>query len=189
MMSGDFARILRRLNPKLKIACGDRKDRLAGLYTVERGECVPICGVDKNYVSAYTVFDNGGHVIHSGYRRVVWILLGHGYTTRRLVQSIWPGFFDSRACDRDRWSGGTYGDSIGNLMAKYANEAPKGLVRDPDTKEIVEGSLLTKDHVIDLSQKIQAADSDEQKQAREEEKWFLETWKKNGGGKADKPRS
>lgn len=187
LTTGTWLRVLRALNPRLRVYCGE-SNRLAGLYVVNHGEVEDICGVDKSYVPCYTKFDDGGHVVKSGWRRVIWILLSIGYVNRQTVKRVIPGFFDNRACRADRFVGGIQGDPIENKILRYSANAPIQRWHDPDTKEIVEAPCLTKEQNLDIAQDIRNKDSDTQKQEREEEKWFLETWKNRGGNPSDKPK-
>lgn len=169
--------VLKILNPKLRVCSFENSNRLAGLYLVNKqGKWEDICGVDKNYVPAYTTFDDGGHVVKSGYRRVIWILLAHNYTSCDTVRRAIPGFFDGRACSSDRFVGGIAGDPITNKFNKYALEAAQ---KGEET--------ITKDQILEVGKDVEAKDTPQQREDREKDRWFLETWKKNGGGVNDRP--
>lgn len=189
LTTGTWLRVLRGLNPNLRVYCGNNDSRLAGLYLINKhGEIEDICGVDKSYVPCYTSFDDGGHVVKSGWRRVIWILLTHNFTTREQINRVCRGFFDSRACAADRFTGGIQGDPIENKILRYSLNAPVRKWRDPDTKEIKEGTVLTDEQNLDIAEDIREKDNDATKETREQEKWFLETWKKRGGNPSDKPQ-
>jgi hypothetical protein len=172
-----FLDSLKKLNPSLRVCSFEGSTRLAGLYLINKqGEWEDICGVDKQLVPAYATFDNGGHVIKSGWRRVFWMLWTHGYTDKLSIRAVCPGFFDSRAVAADKFTGGVLGDAVGNKIAKYAIENfEKG------------EELLTNDQVLDVAQDIHAKDSDVQKLEREKDAFFLQKWAKNGGGVKDRP--
>ena len=81
MYSGDFQRCLWRLNPKLRICCGE-SSHAAGLYYIDPFEgYITICGVDKGWVPVATTVDDVGHILMSGWYRVVKILLASKLTT------------------------------------------------------------------------------------------------------------
>lgn len=161
--TGTFLGTLRVLNPKLRVCSFEGSKRLAGLYLINKqGEWEDICGVDKQIVPPYATFDDGGHVIKSGWRRVFWILYTHGYTTREKLQKVAPSFFDSRACSYDRFVGGIAGDPIENKLLKWGSDE------------------LTQDQILELGQDVRAKDTAKQIEDREHDKWFLETWKKTG---------
>lgn len=175
-----FMAALKKLNPKLRICSFEGSSRLAGLYVINvQGEWEDICGVDKVRVPAYASFDDGGHVTKSGWRRVFWILEGNGYTTRRQIQKVCPGFFDSRACEADRFTGGIMGDKIQNKLDKYISDNTHG---DP----LADGDL-TKEQVLDVAADIAAKDSETTRIEQEKDRWFLQKWQKNGGGVNDRP--
>jgi hypothetical protein len=175
--TGTWLRCLKVLNPKLRVCSFEGSNKLAGLYLINRqGEWEDICGVDKQFVPPYATFDDGGHIIKSGWRRVMWILLEHGYTTREQVKKVCNGFFDSRARAYDRFVGGVSGDPISNKMLKWQQEKS-----DPD-------ELLTTDQILELGKDIQAKDTPQQIEEKAHDKWFLEKWKENGGGVQDRPQ-
>jgi hypothetical protein len=168
--TGTWVRCLKRLNPALRVCSFGHNNRLAGLYIItKQGEWEDICGVDKQEVPAYATFDDGGHVIKSGWRRVIHILYGNGYTSRAQINKVCPGFFDSRAMAADRFVGGIAGDPIENLLQKYANDD------------------LTQEQILELGAAVRAKDTDQQSADREHDKWFLEKWKANGGAVKDRP--
>lgn len=76
MLAGDFAIRLRKVNPKLKVFAGSDDNKPAGVYYVTpQGQYEPICGVDKGWVHEFTKWDSHGRIIHSGWRRVLNILV------------------------------------------------------------------------------------------------------------------
>lgn len=169
-----FLSCLKRLNSGLRVYSSENSFRLAGLYRIDiTGNYESICGVDKNYVPAYATFDNGGHVIKSGWRRVFWILLWNGYTTHAKIRQVCRGFFDEKACSADKFVGGESGDPIQNRIDKYLIEN--------------DSEVLSADQAVEVATAIRKKDSSKYQEEREHEKWFLETWKKRGGGLSDKP--
>jgi len=172
-----FVRALKKLNGKLRVCAFENESRLAGLYLINKqDEWEDICGVDKKYVPAYAAFDSGGHVVKSGWRRVFWILLSHGYTSRERVRRVCGGFFDGRACRADRFVGGNPGDPIQNKLMKYGLESLEK-----------NDNALTTDQILDVAEMIRARDTQSQREERDHDKWFLEKWKHNGGGVNDRP--
>lgn len=75
MLSGDFLRKLKKLNKNLTVFCGDDDTKPAGLYLMFYGEPIHICGVDRNFVDEFPHTDEKGHIVHSGWRRVLNILI------------------------------------------------------------------------------------------------------------------
>jgi hypothetical protein len=170
--TGLFVRALKRLNPALRVCSFEGSDKLAGLYLINKqGEWEDICGVDKQSVPAYATFDDGGHVVRAGWRRTLWILLQHGYTTKEKIRLVCRGFFDYRACGADRFVGGIAGDPIDNKFQKFMLQMAD---RPEDEQE------LSPEQILELGTDVQAKDTQAQKEDREHDKWFLETWKKTG---------
>jgi len=97
MLSGDFERKLRRLNPNLRIFCGDNDSKAAGIYTVENSEYKAICGIDKNYLPEHKVQDEQGYILKSGFRRVIKILINQGYIDRKKAEKEFSLSFEYRA--------------------------------------------------------------------------------------------
>lgn len=83
MLASDFQRRIKNLNPKLRIFCGDRADTPAGLYIVEGGEYVELCGVDKNYINEWPSYNRQGKMIRGGWRRVLFLLVTKKLIDRR----------------------------------------------------------------------------------------------------------
>jgi hypothetical protein len=80
MMASDFQQKLRKLNRKLHIYCGDDVTKPAGIYFVENGEYMDVCGIDKNWVPEYQERYADGRIKKGGWRRALRILI-----KRRLV--------------------------------------------------------------------------------------------------------
>lgn len=75
MLSGQFARNLRKLNPKLRIFCGNDDSKPASIYYVRNGEEETVCGIDKNYVPEWIVWKEDGSIAKGGWRRALKILV------------------------------------------------------------------------------------------------------------------
>ena len=76
MMAGDFAKKLRRLNPKLRIYAGNDDTKPAGVYLhSDTGEPTDICGVAKSWVPEFSERDTSGHILRGGWNRVLHILV------------------------------------------------------------------------------------------------------------------
>ena len=76
MLAGDFQRRLRRLNPKLRIWCGDDDSKPAGIFFVSSdGEYNEVCGIDKNYIPEHTIWGEGGFIAKGGWRRALKVLI------------------------------------------------------------------------------------------------------------------
>lgn len=82
MLASDFQKKIKRLNPRLRIYCGDNPDRPAGLYIVRNGEYEELCGVDKNYINEWPTYDKYGKMIRGGWHRVLQLLIGKKLISR-----------------------------------------------------------------------------------------------------------
>jgi hypothetical protein len=80
MMAGDFQQKLRKLNSKLHIFCGDDPSKPAGIYFVENGEYMDVCGIDKNWVPEHQERYADGRIKKGGWRRALRIMI-----QRRLI--------------------------------------------------------------------------------------------------------
>jgi hypothetical protein len=88
MLAGDFQHKLRKLNPKLRIFCGDNDARPAGIFRVVRGEYTEICGIDKNDIPEHSIFAPHGAHIKGGWRRALKILINMGLIDRTKAEKI-----------------------------------------------------------------------------------------------------
>lgn len=98
MLSGDFYKKLKQLNPNLRVwADPNKTDTLAGVYYVDPFKgYTDLMGIDKNYIPEYTIYDNKGYIIKGGWSRVVWLLYRSRLTTRDKVKKVFPSFFERR---------------------------------------------------------------------------------------------
>ena len=94
MLSGEFERKLRKLNPSLKIWCGDDYSKPAGLFYIRNNEYIEICGVDKNNVPEFTIWDNKGHIVKSGWRRILEILIPRKLIDKHIAERVFNTYFD-----------------------------------------------------------------------------------------------
>jgi hypothetical protein len=83
MLASTFQKNLKKLNPSLKIYCGDNKHLPAGIYHIVAGEYEEICGVEKNEVPEYSEYNSFGKMIKGGWRRVLQILIAKKLIDRR----------------------------------------------------------------------------------------------------------
>lgn len=89
MLSGTFAQKLRKLNKDVRIFCGDDSNRAAGLFIVlPDGEYQEVCGVDKNQVPEWTVYDEGGRIVKAGWRRTLKVLIGRKLIDRKKAEKL-----------------------------------------------------------------------------------------------------
>lgn len=88
MLSGEFERLIKRLNPRLRIFCGNDNRKAAGLFHVLNGEYTQIIGVDKNFVPEWIRYDMFGHIIKSGWRRVVKLLIAQRLAKRKRAERL-----------------------------------------------------------------------------------------------------
>jgi hypothetical protein len=161
MLSGDFAKKIKKLNPRLRICCFDNSQYAAGLHYIDPYEgYISICGVDKGYVPERTEVDEVGHIIKSGWRRVVNILLARGLTTREKVKKQFgAGFFECHIppvsfCNDD---------PIQKKIVKYET--------DEENKRGVAG--MTADQMLEVAEEVRKKDTEAKKMEDDKSKWEL----------------
>lgn len=89
MLAGDFARKIKKLNKKIKVACGNDDTRPASLYYVDHhGEEEAICGIDKNEVPEWPITNANGSLFKAGWRRTLRILIGRGLVDKYEAQRL-----------------------------------------------------------------------------------------------------
>lgn len=160
MYGGEFLRCLRKLNPKLRVCCGET-DHAAGIYYIDPQEgYIQVCGVDKGWVPVATTVDEVGHILKSGWYRVVNILLTQKLTTREKVRDVWPGFFGARVPSAE-WS------TIDPILGKIGK-----FVTEEENKRGDQG--LTADQIMEVSEDIHKKDTEWQKLDRDKAKFELD---------------
>jgi len=161
MLSGDFQKAVRKLNPSLRICSLENSKNAAGLYYIDPFEgYIAVCGVDKNYLPERTEVDEVGHILKSGWRRVVNILLARKLTTPEKVKRVWPSFFEQHMppvsfCNDD---------PIQKKILKYET--------DEENKRGVRG--LTGDQAVEIADEVRKKDTDAKKEQADKDKWELE---------------
>lgn len=160
MYPGDFYRCIKKLNSKLRICDLNNSTHAAGLYYIDPQEgWISVCGVDKGYVPVATTVDDVGHILKSGWYRVVRILLMQGLTTAEKVRHVWPGYFESRVPKAEFQNVDPIFKKIGKFV--YEEEDKRG----------TQG--LTADQIMEVSEDIRKKDTDVQKSDREKSQWEL----------------
>jgi hypothetical protein len=161
MLSGDFAKKLKRLNPRLRVCSLEGSQYAAGLHYIDPYDgFISICGVDKNYVPERTEVDEIGHILKSGWRRVVNILLARGLTTQERVKKVFgQSFFECHIpsvtfCNAD---------PIQKKISKYET--------DEENRRGIAG--MTSDQMLEVAEEVRKKDSDTKKEKDEQSKWEL----------------
>jgi len=160
MLSGDFQKAVRKLNPSLRICSLENSNHAAGLYYIDPYEgYIAVCGVDKNYLPERTEVDEVGHILKSGWRRVVNILLARKLTTRERVKKIWPSFFEQHIppvsfCNDD---------PVQKKIWQYET--------DEENKRGVRG--MTSEQMLEVAEEVKKKDTDEKKTKDDMNKWEL----------------
>lgn len=104
MLSGDFQRKIKKLNPHLRIFCGNDDSRPATLYFSkfnvglngeEETDYVEVCAVDKNYLPEFPIVDDTNHIVKGGWRRAVNILIHKGLVDKRKADKVFGTRFDN----------------------------------------------------------------------------------------------
>lgn len=130
MFASDFQAKLHKLNSKLKIYCGNDSSKPAGLYYVINGEYIEICGIDKNEIPQYPIYDDQGHIIKSGWNRTLQILVKENLIDRKkaetlfdchLIRVLGPKIKDSEIKQRIKkaeQSGGWHKDDLAEIGSR-----------------------------------------------------------------------
>jgi hypothetical protein len=104
MLSCDFHRKIRKLNPHFRIISNERPDFPAGLYYVDaRTGPMQVCGVDKNYIPEHTIW-NKQFIAKGGWRRTLNIIHHKGLAPKRLIEKVFSTHLDVRKREaRGKW--------------------------------------------------------------------------------------
>jgi hypothetical protein len=157
---GDFYRCIRQLNPKLKICSLENSTHAAGLYIIDDREgYISICGVDKGYVPVTTTVDEVGHILKSGWYRVVRLLLNEGLTTPDKVRKVWPNFFLSRIPKAEF-------QNIDPILKKIGR-----FVHEQEDKRGEQG--MSADQIMEVAEEVKKKDSDGKKEQSDKSRWEL----------------
>lgn len=89
MNPGQVARNLRKLNPRIRVWCGNDDSRPAGVfYLTPSGEYEELCGIDKNDVPEHVEFNPDQSIRKGGWRRVLRVLIQRGLIDRFRAQKL-----------------------------------------------------------------------------------------------------
>lgn len=166
MMSSDFLKKLKILNPKLKVFSSGNNGRLASIYYIDREGVQDLIGVDKNHVEEYPEYDNQGHLVKGGWRRVCVALLAQKLTTKDLIRKAFgAGFFDSRRTDHMEQivRGIKIVDEVKDLITQ----------RQLDNFNKHGNTKLGSDDALDIASVLAKKKTDHDLEQREKEKWAL----------------
>lgn len=160
MYSYQFQRCLKQLNPSLRVCCLDDSKHAAGIYYIDPAEgYMAVCGVDKGWVPVNTEVDAVGHILQSGWYRVVNILMARGLTTKEKVKKMWPNFFMSRIPAAEF-------SNVDPILSKVKTYVSEAEARKGDKK-------LTDDQILELASDIHTKDTDTKKEQDGKDKWKL----------------
>ena len=160
LQTGEFYRCIQQLNSKLRICSIDGSGHAAGLYFIDDREgYISVCGVDKGYVPVATTVDEVGHILKSGWVRVVRLLLARGLTSVAQVRKVWPNFFLSRIPKAEF-------QNVDPILKKVGK-----FVYEQEDKRGEQG--MTADQIMDVEEEIHAKDSEAKKEADDRHKWEL----------------
>ena len=157
---GEFYKCIKQLNPKLRICSLEGSKNAAGLYYIDDVEgYISVCGVDKSYVPVATTVDEVGHILKSGWVRIVRLLLARGLTTHDRVVKVWPGFFLSRIPKAEFQNV----DPILKKMGKFVHEQ--------ENKRGEQG--MDADQILEVAEDIHKKDTEAKKIQDDKAKWEL----------------
>lgn len=95
MLSGEFARKLRKLNHNLRVFCGDNPWTPAGIFLLNANSAMgqeqgyeDICGIDKNYVPEHSEWNANGTLRKGGWRRALKLLIQRRLIDRRYAEKL-----------------------------------------------------------------------------------------------------
>lgn len=91
-LAGEFQRLLRRLNPDLRVYCGDADNRPAGLVLVRGDSVRELCGVDKGMIPDQTIIAENGQIIKKGWRAVFSLLIRERLVSKTAVLRLVPEY-------------------------------------------------------------------------------------------------
>lgn len=96
MLAGTFQQKIRSLNKNLVFMAVENKDKPVALYYKENNDLRHICGTDRDDVPEFSLCDRKGHILKSGWRRTVELLIGQGLVSRYRAQKLFGAVFDKR---------------------------------------------------------------------------------------------
>jgi hypothetical protein len=172
MMSGDFQKRLKILNPKLKIFSDGNNGKLAGIYYIgwepnlQEYGMWDICGIDKNFIPEYPEYDSKGHLIKSGWYRVCLMLETNGFTTKEKIKKAFgAGFYDSRRVKH-------FNEIVSNI--RVVDEVDSLIKQKQLDRFNKTGSMrLEGIDALEIAAKLDERKTDEQREIRKEEKKAL----------------
>lgn len=110
------------------------------------GEVVDICGVDKYHVPENIIYDKGGHIVKSGWRRPLLILLARRLINRKKTEQVFKTKFKH-----------------GEIVPIHKIDDPIfRAIRDAEERALYKHGKqkgLLRDDVMDISKEIHKKDS------------------------------
>lgn len=95
MLIGSFQSNVKRLNKNIRfLASGSNKP--ISLCLVKGDEIEHICGTDRNETPEFPIYDKQGHIVKSGWRRVLMILLQKKLISKPKAEILFSTVLDGR---------------------------------------------------------------------------------------------
>lgn len=160
MLAGDFAHKLLKLNRNFRFHCGE-DGKPAGLYLKLDNGLVHVCGVDRNVVDKWTHYDAVGHIAHSGWLRVLKILVAQRLVDKQLAQRV----FCADLSVREPYSPPAESEVTKAINAALARSAYRG------------ENFIHRDDVPELAHMVRATHTDEMRAKQDR----LRSWAKRVG--------
>ena len=168
MYCGDLLRKLKKLNSNLGVFVKDNSSHFPGVYFIDPFEGYMVIGaINRNYIPEYSTYDNSGHLIDAGWRRIITMIAsyrtldGKAITTKdKIKREFGDGFFESRKCNE--FANIDARDSVKKIIdeKKQYNLDRKGT------------EALSKDDFLEAHEALDKKTPDTIKEKREEETFY-----------------
>jgi len=165
MNTANWLKHLKKLNPKLGVCMLENSNAHPGVYYInEKNEWITVCATDYNggWVPEHSEWDVNGHLVHSGWRRVVKVLLALKLTSNEKVIKEFPSFYLHR--EPNPFAKVDLQDKVQKKTQEYLAE----------NLEKTGASCLKADQALELAEEIHKKQTDHSKEELAKAKWLLE---------------
>lgn len=96
MLVGSFQRKIKQLNSQLHFIASSDQTKPIALYKITDNSIEHICGTDRNDVPEFSFYDKKGHIVKSGWRRTLTILIKKHLINKKKAEYLFSAVLDGR---------------------------------------------------------------------------------------------
>jgi hypothetical protein len=149
MLIGTFHKYVQQCNPKLRFLSSSDESKPIGLYYIDDFKIEHVCGTDRFCTPEFIEFDSVGHIVKSGWRRTIDILISKKYVSADKASAIFGSCF-SKDCKHLNTRFKPELDPVGRAIRDASKETTKVMIEG----EAVDSVPMKRDDIMDISSMI-----------------------------------